>query len=175
MENSSKGIEESSPDQSSPPRPNYIKRVARRLALFPFIVIAGLYLLSMTAPEPNNLGATGGQLAKCPDSPNCVSTQADDETHRMEAIPFAGNSDELLAKIKSLIESEFGRAKLITESEGYLRYEFKSLIFRFIDDVEFLVDHEASVIHFRSASRVGHSDMGKNRKRMQKIAERLKQ
>jgi uncharacterized protein (DUF1499 family) len=63
------------------------------------------------------------------------------------------------------------RLKIVTESGDYLHAEATSLIFRFVDDVEFFVDREAKVIHFRSASRVGHSDLGVNRARMENIRE----
>jgi uncharacterized protein (DUF1499 family) len=58
---------------------------------------------------------------------------------------------------------------VITESNGYLYAEFTSTIFRFVDDVEFLIDVKAQVIHVRSASRLGTSDLGVNRTRVEKI------
>lgn len=145
----------------------------RRLAVILLITIVGLYGLSMTAPRPTNLGVSNGMLAKCPSSPNCVSTQADNPDQQMPAIPFDCHADEMLVRIKDMIQSEFPRATLISESGNYLHFEFKSLIFRFVDDVELFVDDKASVVHFRSASRVGHSDLGANRKRMRKISESL--
>ncbi len=150
-------------------------RIVRRLIIFPMLAIAGLYFLSMTSSKPTNLGVVDGQLAKCPDSPNCVSTQTDDPKKTMMAVPFIGDSAQTLAKIKTAISSDCPRAKLCTESESYLHYEFTSLLFRFVDDVEFHVDDSNQVVHFRSASRVGHSDLGANRKRMKKICESLNQ
>lgn len=147
----------------------------RRLALLPLVAIGGLYLLSMTAPQPSNLGVTNGQLAKCPESPNCVSTQAADESHRMPPIQMNGSREEIIGKIKSVIQSDFRRARVVSEMDNYLHFEFTSLVFRFVDDVEFLVDDKNGTVDFRSASRVGHSDLGANRNRMEKITERLKQ
>lgn len=156
-------------------KPSILNRVLRKLALILIISIGGLYFLSMTSSRPDNLGVAGGKLAKCPSSPNCVSSQAETPEHQMPAIPFQGQPDEMIAKIKQYVESEFPRAKLVSEFDHYLHYEFKSLIFRFVDDVEFLVDDKDSTVQFRSASRVGHSDLGVNRKRMEKISESLKQ
>jgi uncharacterized protein (DUF1499 family) len=65
------------------------------------------------------------------------------------------------------------RTTIVTLEEDYIRAEFKSRIFGFVDDVEFWFDDEQKVIHFRSASRVGYSDLGANRKRMEKIRERF--
>jgi uncharacterized protein (DUF1499 family) len=61
------------------------------------------------------------------------------------------------------------RTKLVDEDESYLHYEFTSLLLRFVDDVEFLLDETTKTIHFRSASRTGYSDLGVNRKRMEQV------
>ena len=148
-------------------------RMVRRLVLLPLIVIAALYFLSMNAARPQNLGVVNGQLAQLPDKPNCVSTQTQDTDKRMEPIPFDKKPGEMVVSIKDTLTS-MPRVKLVSETENYLHFEFTSLIFRFIDDVEFFVDDRDMVVHFRSASRVGHSDLGANRKRMQLISEKLK-
>ena len=150
-------------------------RLAFRVGAISIITITALYLLSMTAPRPTQLGVIDGKLANCPSSPNCVSTQASDDQHQILPIPLQGSAGEMIEKIKKIVLSEFPRTRLVSESDHYLHFEFKSLIFRFIDDVEFVVDDKHSVVHFRSASRVGRSDLGVNRKRMEKISERLTQ
>ena len=61
------------------------------------------------------------------------------------------------------------RTMLIQEDATYLRYEFTSLLLRFVDDVEFLFDDSTKTVHFRSASRTGYSDLGVNRRRMERI------
>lgn len=158
---------------SSRASPRTGRRIFGRLIYLPILVIIGLYFISMTASAPTNLGVQNGRLAKCPPSPNCVSTQAEDESKRMPAIPFEGTAAQAVEKIKTAIATHFSRAKLVSEDDHYLHYEFTSLIFRFVDDVEFLVDDDRGEIHFRSASRVGHSDLGANRKRMQKISDEM--
>ena len=165
------------PEESNPKkiRSTVMGRIARRLILLPILAIAGLYFLSLTATKPDNLGVVDGQLAQCPESPNCVSTQSTDSEKTMAAIAIIDNGAQTLSKIKSSISSNCPNAKLITESDSYLHYEFTSLLFRFVDDVEFFADDEEQVVHFRSASRVGHSDLGANKKRMSKICESLKQ
>ncbi|CAB1059228.1 hypothetical protein D1BOALGB6SA_3986 [Olavius sp. associated proteobacterium Delta 1] len=44
-----------------------------------------------------------------------------------------------------------------------------SLIFQFVDDVELLFSDEKNLIHVKSASRIGYSDLGANRKRVERI------
>ena len=144
--------------------------------------------MSFTGQGPENLGHIDGRLANCPDSPNCVCSQAHAVTrsndHQMDPIPYdslrlisdgqAITKAFLIQRIKETIERNFSRASLISESDRYLHFEFRSLLFRFVDDVEFYLDDNNQQIHFRSASRVGYSDMGVNRKRMNKISQELK-
>jgi len=127
-----------------------------------------LYLMSIFAKRPDDLGVKEGQLKACPDSPNCVSSQAEAAEHAMEPISFAGSGEAALETLRNVI-NEQPRAKIVTDANGYIHAEFKSRIFRFVDDVEFVTDEQAGLIHFRSASRVGHSDMGVNRSRMEII------
>jgi uncharacterized protein (DUF1499 family) len=140
--------------------------IAGGLVLVP---IVGLALLSAFARRPSNLGVIDGHLAACPDSPNCVSTRASDPEHHMEALSFHGSACEAMEKLKSIV-ALFPRAKLIDERENYVHFEFTSALFRYVDDVEFLIDESAGKIHFRSASRVGRGDLGANRRRMEQIA-----
>lgn len=121
----------------------------------------------MTA-QPTNQSVSNGRLAPCPDSPNCVSTQADDPTYRIEPLTFQGSAAEALRRLKAVIARQ-PRMKIVAETENYLHVEATSLIFRFVDDVEFSLDETAGVIHFRSASRIGYSDLGANRARMETI------
>ena len=166
-------------DQSVPPsaqqRPIKI-RILRRLFLLGLVSVGGLYVISMSGRVPSNIGVVDGKLAACPDSPNCVSTQATDSEQKMIPIALAATDEtdqSAIEEIKSVIAKHFSRAKLVSEKEDYLHYEFTSLIFRFVDDVEFLVDTDKQQIDFRSAARVGHSDLGKNRKRMERISDLL--
>jgi uncharacterized protein (DUF1499 family) len=106
----------------------------------------------------------------CPKSPNCVSTQSTDEKHRMEPLNYNSTIGEVKMKIKDIIGS-FKRTKLITDDDNYLHFEFRTATFKFVDDVEFYFDEAEKLIHFRSQSRVGWSDLGVNRKRMKKISE----
>jgi len=114
------------------------------------------------------IGIVDGKFHPCPKSPNCVSTQSTDEKHKIEPLQYNSTLEEAREKIKNIIKS-LKRTKIITESDNYLHFEFRTATFKFVDDVEFYFDDKEKIIHFRSASRVGWSDMGVNRKRMEKI------
>jgi uncharacterized protein (DUF1499 family) len=107
-------------------------------------------------------------LGACPSSPNCVSTQAQDEGHAIAPFPYRKSRAEAKEALKEALRS-MPRMKLVEEDETYLRYEATSLLLRFVDDVEFLLDDETKTIHFRSASRTGYGDLGVNRKRMEQV------
>jgi uncharacterized protein (DUF1499 family) len=114
------------------------------------------------------IGIIDGKLHPCPKSPNCVSSQSTDDRHKIEPLRYETTLEEAKEKIKNIIKS-LKRTKIITESENYLHFEFRTATFKFVDDVEFYFDDTEKIINFRSASRVGWSDMGVNRKRMEKV------
>ncbi|MFN6515937.1 MAG: DUF1499 domain-containing protein [Nostoc sp. CreGUA01] len=118
--------------------------------------------------RPNNLGVSNGKLAPCPNSPNCVSSQSTDTVHQIAPLTFTSTPEQAIANLKKIIES-LPRTKIISESPDYLYAEFKSALLGFVDDVEFYLDKNANVMQVRSASRLGQSDLGVNRKRIETI------
>lgn len=110
-----------------------------------------------------------GKLADCPKTPNCVCSQASSRARYIEPLQFTGPSAIAWDKLQQLIQT-MPRATIRTRDERYMRAEFTSRIFRFVDDLEFLL--EEGIIHVRSASRVGLSDLGVNRARVEDIRRR---
>jgi uncharacterized protein (DUF1499 family) len=124
--------------------------------------------------RPNDLGVRDGKLAPCPNTPNCVSSQSADAVHKIEPLTYKSTPQEALAQLKQVIQS-LPRTKIITETNNYIYAEFTSAIMGFVDDVEFYLDPEAKVFHVRSASRLGKSDLGVNRKRIEAIRAKLQE
>jgi uncharacterized protein (DUF1499 family) len=129
-------------------------------------VSATLVAVDMKATP--KLGTNAGKLFPCPSSPNCVCSQDPQSDHQIPPLSYNGSKSEVLPKLKKLILG-LRRTRLLEERENYLRFEFRSAVFRFVDDVEFLLDDSTGVIHVRSASRTGYSDLGANRKRVERI------
>ncbi|EKD37951.1 MAG: hypothetical protein ACD_75C00929G0007 [uncultured bacterium] len=123
-------------------------------------------LAACAGEKPDNLGVQGGRLTECPRSPNCVSSQAVAERHRIAPIVFSGDPAHAFARLKQTLVCREDTT-IIEERPGYLRVEFRTTLF--VDDGEFFLDSQQRVIHTRSASRVGYSDLGKNRRRMEEI------
>jgi uncharacterized protein (DUF1499 family) len=122
----------------------------------------------LSSRPPVSLGAPDGRLTPCPQTRNCVCTQDTDPRHRIGPLPFTGSPAEALASLSTLL-ARLPRVRIVSVTDSYLHAEFRSLLFRFVDDIEFLIDGAAKVIHFRSASRAGRSDLGVNRRRMEGI------
>lgn len=118
--------------------------------------------------RPTNLGVHEGKLAPCPNTPNCVSSQSQDIKHKIEPLAYNSTPAKVLANLRTVIQNT-ARTKIIQETSNYLYVEFTSAIMGFVDDVEFYLDEDAKVIHVRSASRLGQSDLGVNRKRIETI------
>jgi len=127
-------------------------------------------MLSFPGKRPTNLGVKEGKLAPCPSSPNCVCSQlpTTDTQHYIQPLSYSGTPSEAINKLKSIIQG-LPRTAIITESENYLYAEFTSKLMGYVDDVEFYVDPNAQMIQVRSASRLGQSDLGVNRKRIEEI------
>ena len=108
-------------------------------------------------------------LKPCPSSPNCVSSLAEeDSAHRVSPLSWTGDIAQAKARLRQAVLAA-GNATFVVEEDAYWHIEFRSRLFRFVDDVEFLFEPASKRIHIRSASRVGHSDLGVNRKRIEKI------
>ena len=134
-----------------------------------FVLCITLVLtISCSGTRPTNLGVKDGQLAPCPDSPNCVSSQAEDEKHQIQAISFTQEPTAAWQKLIEVVKNQ-PRTTIIKQEEQYLYAEFKSALMGYVDDVEFYLISEKNIIEVRSASRLGYSDMGVNRKRIETI------
>ena len=129
-----------------------------------FTIISFSILISACAGKAPT---TIGQFAVCPETPNCVSTKNINTKNYISPIYYKGSLDSakrfLLLAIKPIKSVSIKK-----ELEQFIHIEVTSKIFGFIDDVEFYLN-EPGIIHFRSASRLGYSDLGVNRERMETI------
>jgi uncharacterized protein (DUF1499 family) len=114
------------------------------------------------------MSSSAADLSPCPSSPNCVSSQAADSGQQVAPLAFTGQPDAAFMRLKQVLQDE-PRTRIVREEGGYLHAEARSFLFRFIDDVEFMLDADNRVIQVRSASRTGYSDLGVNRRRVERI------
>lgn len=117
---------------------------------------------------PDNLGVSDDHLVSCPDSPNCVVSQNADDTHSISPIAYDTDLDtarETLLKVLKVVP----RTKIIEQTNDYIYAQSESRLMGFIDDLEFYFPEDEKVIHLRSSSRLGESDLGVNRRRLEQI------
>ena len=135
-----------------------------------FLLLSGVLFTACGSTPPENLGIREGKFSPCPDSPNCVSSYAspEDERHFIAPLAYSGSREDARRKLLDILSAYGSRAVTVTQAgDDYIRAEFRTPLLRFTDDVEFYLPADSRVIHLRSASRVGYSDMGANRKRIE--------
>jgi uncharacterized protein (DUF1499 family) len=131
-----------------------------------------LLMVGCSGTRPTTLGVREGKLTPCPKSPNCVSTQSTDVEHRIDPLVYTPSIEDAMGRLLEIVRAT-PRTSMVTQERDYLHVEYTSRLFGFTDDVEFWFDDENKVIHFRSASRKGYSDLGVNRERMEQIREQF--
>ena len=138
-------------------------------------MLAICLLLLLSACGNNNVttGVVDGHLTPCPESPNCVSSDALDELHRVEPYRLKVAPEQAWRGLREMVEAQ-ERVTVMSADDTYLHVEVRSAIFRFVDDVEFHLRAQDGIIAVRSAARVGHGDMGVNRQRVETFREALR-
>jgi uncharacterized protein (DUF1499 family) len=141
-----------------------------KVIAFPIIgaVLVSMPLFSFAGKRPIHLGVEASRLAPCPSSPNCVSSDAADSTHSVAAFALVIPSREAWLAVRGSVES-LPRTKIISETSDYLHAECTSAVFGFVDDLELHLRVAEGVIAVRSAARLGYSDFGVNRRRIEDL------
>ncbi len=111
-------------------------------------------------------------LSPCPDRPNCVSSMETRGRHYVEPLRYQGSMEAAKKRLLEVLSS-FSRTRVLEDSGTYIRATFTTPLLRFTDDVEFLFDDGKKLIHMRSASRTGYSDLGTNRRRCEAVRKRF--
>ena len=137
-----------------------------------WLIYLAVMMVGCSGNRHAQVGMTGGRLAACPASPNCVSSQSADPRHAIDPLRYEGTAEKARELLIEAV-ARMKRARIVLADERYLHAEFTSALLRFVDDVDFLLDDGAKTIHVRSASRVGYSDLGVNRRRVEEIRSRF--
>lgn len=138
-----------------------------------FLAIGSMMIISCAGQRPSNIGVNNGHLADCPSKPNCYGSQATDEDHIVAPYTYEGERKDALVRLKKVVASS-ERTSIVAETDNYLHIECKSAMMGFVDDLEFYFPDE-KVIHVRSASRLGYSDLGVNRDRIEQFRKLFEQ
>lgn len=131
-------------------------------------IILVMLLFSCTGARPSNLGVKDARLAPCPSSPNCVSSDDVDAAHLTSPFQLTVPAAEAWRAVRATLAG-LPRVKIITETDNYLHAECSSAFFGFVDDLELHLRQAQNLVAARSAARLGHSDFGVNRKRVEHL------
>lgn len=132
-----------------------------------------LAILSIVSSRKPSEGMVNGRLRPCSARPNCVCSEYKDLQSYVKPLAFSGPADSSWERAKRITREMGG--KIVREDDCYLWATFSTRLFRFVDDLELRMDEGNEVIHVRSGSRVGYSDMGVNRRRIEDFRVRFNQ
>jgi uncharacterized protein (DUF1499 family) len=146
---------------------------AQRLFFIVAGIIMSVFFSGCAGTPPQDLGIHEGQLKSCPNSPNCVNSQGptNDTEHTIAPLSYATSHKQAHDILVALLQ-DWPRVTIIDQRDDYIRCEFASAVMGFVDDVEFYFSAPGR-IDVRSASRLGHSDLGVNRKRIEAIRQQF--
>lgn len=153
---------------------NFMKdavRIPRQLLTLMLVVAGGVGGGLACTSVPEDIGVSDGRLRPCPFTPNCVNSETAEAPYAIEPLAYTGEAAQAFRSLLDLIE-EGDEAELVTSEPGYAHFVFRTSLFRFCDDVELRLDEAAGVVHVRSASRMGFSDLGTNRRRIESLRRR---
>ena len=139
-----------------------------------FSMVIAVFVLTCSNPKSGEDSARFESMADCPDRPNCVSSEAQDAKHTIDPFRLKGNPAVGWDAIVSVVIN-LPRSEVVKQTDRYLHTECKSRLFGFVDDLELRLDPTTGVVAIRSASRVGYSDWGVNRRRVEALRQILRQ
>ena len=122
-------------------------------------------LLSLRG-QPRHIGLVDERLKSCPSSPNCVCSDDTATGHTIEPLRLSVDPAEAWSAAVKAVRTA-ARTRIVTDSGNYLHAEYASGFFGFVDDLELHLRPAEQIIAVRSASRLGYSDFGVNRRRIE--------
>lgn len=144
-----------------------------RIRVLAVCLICAMQIFACSGKRPSNLGVSAGGLAACPSSPNCVSSHAADEDHRIDGFRLSPPPEAAWRVLREEV-ARLPRTTVIQATADYLHAECASALFGFVDDLEFHLRAGERLVAVRSASRLGYSDLGVNRRRVERLRAALR-
>ena len=133
------------------------------------LVVGRMVFLSFNSRVPDT-SLVNGKLRPCPGTPNCVSSEEqEDESKKITPLIFSSSEEQAWEDLRAAIEKSGGIVQ--RNDSKYLWATYTTRLFRYVDDMEFRLVPEQNLIHVRSGSRVGKSDLGVNRKNVERVRE----
>lgn len=143
---------------------------------FPLLICltSVLMLSACSGTRPQVLLNSDGSFIECPSSPNCVSSDSTSESHNVAAFNVNPDAKNLWDEVKATVK-EMPRTTLVIDQANYLHVEYTSSLMGYVDDLQLQLRAEQGMIAVYSASRLGYSDLGANRERVEQLRKLLQQ
>ncbi|MEC5128390.1 DUF1499 domain-containing protein [Verrucomicrobiales bacterium BCK34] len=151
--------------------PTFIVIIAA-VFLADFAIFGALFFLGAWSRANRPETVDNGKIGDVTGKPNCVSSLSEDHKYRIAPITYKTPEREVWSELIKAVES-IPKTRIVTNEPPYLYAETFSKVFGFVDDLEIVQDEENKIFHVRSASRVGYSDMGANRKRVEELRKKF--
>jgi len=140
-----------------------------RLLVHYAVLLFASSVLSCMGSISGDIGVRNGRLSPCPDSPNCVSSQTNDNRQYIAPLRYSSTEEEAKDRLLGVLKA-MKRTEIVTDRGDYIHAECTSAVFHFVDDAEFLFDDSSKTIEMRSAARLGYYDFGVNRRRLEAVS-----
>ena len=142
------------------------------MKLFVIFFFAGLLNLSEGVADVMASDKEWERFKKCPPTPNCVSSETQLKARFIERFKTGDRPEESWELLTDILEKT-SNCRVISQDSSYIHAEFRTRLLRFVDDVEFRLESETREIAVRSGSRLGYSDLGTNRRRLESLRREL--
>lgn len=133
-----------------------------------FIAFMVILLSGCSGKVPEKRGVHQGNLLPCSSKPNCVSTAPGDTKHFISPIEYTSSREQAIDEVENFLQKQ-EKFRIKENDAGYFWVECSSSLFGFVDDLEIYFPADTKRVFIRSASRLGYSDLGVNRKRVEQI------
>jgi uncharacterized protein (DUF1499 family) len=150
------------------------KEMKKNLKFFLGPLLLTMILCGCSGSPTERQNSESSESLDCPDTPNCVSSLAENPKFRVEPFKLKKDPKSSWDIVKKTVEL-LPRTKVVSADNSDIHAECKSMIFRFVDDLTLHLTASNSIIHIRSASRIGYSDFGVNRRRVETLRKKLRQ
>lgn len=155
-------------------KPSYVrKKFILTGIIFLFFFLSLRLVIPLISPLPQWVNNTPPALEDTSSRPNFVSSLSSTSERKIEPISFSENSnpEELLIRLEKSIPNHFRRWRFVRSGQGWVHFEVKTPMMGYVDDVVLSLPSDKSKLYFevKSSSRLGHSDLGANRRRVEKL------
>ena len=133
------------------------------------ISLIGALMILLSGCATTGPDIMSNDLTPCPATPNCVSSDAQGVLHGIPPLQLTVDLSVAWSALVALLQEDQSITVITNQTNDYLRAEARTAVFGFVDDVEFKARPDANEIGMRSASRIGISDLGKNRRRLESL------